>query len=439
MKKFNRIKLLVCVTVVMLMCCACSSKTDVSMNTDGKGVFKTQVVLEKELIELLGEQNNVQNFDLVQALNEHKIDGVDLEVKSIKNTEKEGVEISFSYNNIKEFNDIIGKINKYFESFYGESEEEYVDIEDENETLASKSVNVYLEDATFKAAVEEYLLNNGISVDKNSNTFRKFMKLFKSTIKSKLEYTDEEEFDEEYDEEYYDDFYDEEFEDNEEGLLDVNKDGYAIINNGKDNSVLKLHCFALESISSYVYFVLGTYLPEDVDESLEVDEGRKQLFIKAFEQMNLAQKIKESFVTDENTEVEYKLENMTPGQIIDIFTDEYMDDINNVIEDIFPDDESDGLYDEELEDVEGPDMDITYNITFGNTTVTYDEDRIIEESDDAGYLTIVSKDKVQKLSSSDEFDKTPKTSDGFSIVMAAVVALVAFAMAVVFYTRKRAQ
>ena len=47
--------MILCVTVVMIMCCACSvsSNTDMSMNTEGKGVFKTQVMLDKELLEVL--------------------------------------------------------------------------------------------------------------------------------------------------------------------------------------------------------------------------------------------------------------------------------------------------------------------------------------------------------------------------------------------------
>jgi hypothetical protein len=309
---------------------------------------------------------------------------------------------------------------------------------------------VYLEEETVNTAVVEYFKANGITVDANSNEFRKFMKLFKSKIEVYLEeemdeafseeFEDEEEyfgdnFDEEFfDEEYLEEFYEDEEYLDEEYEYNVEEDGYLVITNNEEVSEMRIHIDAVDTLSGYVYSVMATNANMDLIMSGDMgyNEDRKNLYVDAFGKTTLAQKIKESFAVDEGQEINYVLESMTPAQMIEIFNDEFVEELNVAIDESF--------VDTFIEDEEflGEEQELSqYTFTFEGITLTLDQEELYEYIGDDGYILISTRNKVAATSvATEDLDDTPKTGDMFPYLMLGSMVLVATIGAIFFYIKR---
>ena len=187
MKNMRKLKLAGVVTGVMLACCACtvSSNTNMSMNKDGKGVYKTKVMFEKEYVDECGKFIGREGEKISDILKKHPVQGVNMKIKDVQDKDKTGVEISVAYNNTKEFNDIMKQIDKF-------DDEDIIVDNDKLETDETSAVDreyeeKYLKDKDFIYKVDTLLTKNDIKFDKNSNQYKQLIKVLKDSLQAKFE------------------------------------------------------------------------------------------------------------------------------------------------------------------------------------------------------------------------------------------------------------
>ena len=451
--------LTVCTVIVMTLFTGCYSSTSVEIKTDGEGSYTTVNYLNEQMSEYISQ--------MIDAINDNIPEGVNVVVSTKVVDEKPVIETSINYSSLEDFNEQLSKLNEVIEyednMTYEENASKIVNDK------VKKAVNIYLEEDTFSYALKEYLKNNGIYIDDNSNMYRKFLKLIMSVVKIDEDVV--EEFSNEITDEIIDEdnYIEDEFEyydsdnwiDNDSDYeIDgptIEKNGYAFFQEMDNEKILKLHTDSLYVVSEFIAYVVQMNMSDAISESLynaneDINYERCMLYNKVFTEIGLAEKLKNALKSIGLEKKEYNMDCLKPYHVIDIFTDEYIltfnkklnmyvcEDVEELIDSGF------SLYDES-----GIEED-TYKIIFGKETLELNEYDLYEYCDEFGYLSLCENgmynkksDLYKKNEKNDKNDKnvkvkldeTPNTSDNIPIYKIIFVVFSTSVLTVYLYNKRK--
>lgn len=428
--------------VLVLIFTGCNMSTTVNTDENGKGTVSYKINLKKGAFE--GTNYIVaKDIDEFASTLKSRFDpslNLIVTVDKTSSNEENYIIISYSYNNIEEYDKFVDDVLKKFNSLIGGINiyEMYgYDKEDDG-----KDYTVELE------SLNEYMIDKDIQIDTNHRNCRKFVKIIKEYIQeAKISC----------------------------GVRQTkgsNKE-YAKIIEDENGKKLCVNYMALNCIDMYTKKIVEKYKSDffktdyiDQNEAELTSYGNKEVLKRTFEAFDLATKIKNS-IDNKNggASEQYSMNEFTPVMTVKLFDENNIKEFKNIYV------EQRKLYEEErienmnnlklsLDEMEDmySDREKTYEIIYGNNKVSFSDDEIFDLCNEDGFICVNNKvsNSKEEISSEEtlenkesnsinnpviinELDKTPLTGDIVRlniIVMVAIFSLI-FIFVIFFVEKKK--
>lgn len=374
LKKGYIVLLLVILTVLFS---GCSPVTTMTTDVEGKGNVVYKMNIKKNAIEENDYIVAKDIYEFAAMLNSKFDESLQLQVTADKtSSEEDYIVISYSYNSIEEYNNMIIELfKKYGQLISGYGAYGYNNTDDSND------YSLELE------ALNEYMTSHGITMDNNHRNSRKFVKIINEYIVDANAACGI-------------------FRNEEMKNIDKNtKKEYVKITEDENGRYLSVNYLALNSIEMYTNRVIDKYKGEffkmDCLEQNKKDltaYGNKEVLKRTLESIDLANKVK-SAIDEKNGCVsnQYSMNDFTPVMTvklfneteIELFKDNYVAQREKYEEEMLSNMDNLQVTVDLIEEMYEK-REKSYEIVFGSNKITCTNENLFDLYNDESYICIPS-------------------------------------------------
>lgn len=380
----NKGYVVVLIMLLGIIITGCSPVTTVTMDENGKGTLSYKMDIKKNAIEETGftVAKNIDEFaKLLESKMEKTLD-IKVSVDKTSSNEVDYIIFTMTYNSIEEYNKKIGEVDDQIEQLWDPNSFE--------EGIMGSSFKMNDNYLLELEALQEYMTDNGITVDINNRNCRKFLKIIKEYLQVDYDLVEDSE------EEKKIITKDENEENNIHVKIIEDENGKKLFIDNKAYVGLEIYIERfLEFYSEEIFNV--EYLNKNTQDITDTDN--KEILKRTFVKFELATKVKEIIDAKKGKKSdEYTINDLTPVMAVKLFNDQvaqeftelysaeyvkYKNDKEKYVENVdFSYDDMMTMYYEKK---------TQYELVFGDNKLTFTDENLYDFLDDDNYIELSSK------------------------------------------------